>query len=133
MSPKAEITTTIVTSATVQIKPTVRRRLLHELHTYTALKTQRDAADHGMSKAKDSLQSICEDNELEVPMYDGFTLEDASIKMVCASSKKLDRKRFVELGGDLQILDDAMIEMPKKPYLSIRQKGERNGNGHGEG
>ena len=45
--------------------------------------------------------------------------------MVFPNRSKLDKKKFVALGGSLELLEKATVSTPGKPYVKVSLPGEK--------
>lgn len=55
----------------------------------------------------------------------GTVFEGFKLKKVGGTTSKLDKKKFVSLGGSLAILERATKTSPRKPYLKVTAPGEK--------
>lgn len=104
----------------VQIKPALKRRLMTELVAYTQLAGKRKAIDAEMKKhtaAVEAIQTELGESKLEV---DGY-----KATLVAPVRQVLDKKRFVALGGRLDLLEKATSGVPSKAYVKISAPGEK--------
>ena len=108
------LTATVTTTETITLQPSIRKRLLLALRTYTGLKDQEKALDLAKKKQRGIVQEVLEEVGETSLKLDGYTAT-----MVAPSKKVLDRKLFVQLGGDLALLDAAYVEAPVTPYVKI--------------
>ena len=118
--PGLAVTTTTV--QTVTLKPTVRKKLLTALRTYAGLKSQEAALDLAKKKVRSEVGGILEEVGESTLKIDGYTAT-----FVAPAKKVLDRKKFVQLGGDLALLDAAYVEQAVTPYVKLTMPKE-----HGE-
>lgn len=118
--PKLATTATVTTTTTVTLRPLVRKRLLNELHAYAELKAQLDAIEVVMDEHKATIRTLRESTGAASLELDGFKMTD-----VRGTTKKLDKKKFVALGGSLAMLEDATTVKPKKPYELVTVPGEK--------
>jgi hypothetical protein len=105
----------------VRIEPKLKKKLQARLEAYAAQKAKLTPIYEEMDRLKAELDDIRQD--LGVMSLD---VEGSKITMVAGIYRKLDKKKFVALGGDLKILQLATIEKPKKPYTKITLKGEKD-------
>lgn len=116
--------TTSVTATTAHqlvLKPTLKKKLLLALRTYVELGAQKKAIELARSKQS----KIVEDIQVELG-ESSLDIEGFKSTIVAPIRKVLDQKQFVALGGNLDILDAAMIPTPGKSYMKITPPG---GNG----
>lgn len=104
--------TTVTTEA--EIKPELRAHLSALLSTYKELKFDLDAIQHQMDIEKLAIWGCLKEAGVEKAKIDGF-----SLSVVKGNTSKLDKLKFVELGGSLQQLENATFSKPKKAYLDI--------------
>ena len=108
--PTLEATTT----TTVSIKPALMKKLRTELHAYAALKGRLKALEAEVEKHKDVIAEIREETGEQSLSVDGY-----SITLVAPMRKVFDAKRFVTLGGNLDIYNKANIDTASKSYTKI--------------
>lgn len=104
--------TTVTTE--VEIKPELRAHLSALLSTYQELKFDLDAIQHQLDIEKLAIWGALKEAGLEKAKIDGF-----SLNVIKGHTSKLDKLKFVELGGSLQQLENATFSKPKKAYLDI--------------
>ena len=110
MAPTLEATTV----TTVQVKPALRTKLLKELRLYHGLTKQLKALEAQVDQHKTAIAEIREltgEDKLEI---DGY-----SITLVAPMRKVFDAKRFVTLGGDLDLYNRANVDTPSKAYTKV--------------
>ena len=59
-------------------------------------------------------------------LQNGVKIEGFSVKHISPTRKKFQRKRFIDLGGDLAVYDAACPEVPTKSFTKINVPGERD-------
>lgn len=117
--PALTATVTATTTHQIQLKPTVRRKLLTELKAYAGLKVQRDAIDAAMKNHRGTVEGLLSETGESSLSLDGF-----KTTLVAPVQKKLDRKKFIQLGGDIEILNAAHVETSGTPYVKITVPGK---------
>ena len=110
MSPTLEATTTTV----VTVKPALRTKLLRELRLYHGLTRQLKALEAEVDKHKGVIAEIREETGEDKLEIDGY-----SITLVAPIRKVFDAKRFVTLGGDLDIYNRSNVDTPSKSYCKV--------------
>lgn len=118
--PKPAITAT--TTHQVTITPTLRRKLVTELKTWDQLHTQEKAIKAAKAKHAANIEAIQTELEESTLKIEGFTTT-----IVAPVRSKIDRERFVKLGGKLDILDAATVQTPGKSYVKITPPGSGRG------
>ena len=118
--PVLSTTATTTTTHEVKLRPTVKRKLLTELRSYAALKSQLDTLKHAMDKIKDTVQHIREETGEPALALDGF-----KITHVCPQRSTLDHKKLIELGCAAAWITEATVTKPTKDYERISCPGEK--------
>ena len=116
--PIAALAVTATTTHQLVIAPQLKRKLLLALKTYTELTAQAKV----LALAKKKQGSIVEEIQTELG-ESSIDIDGYKSTIVAPIRKVLDRKRFVALGGNLDILDQAMIDTPSKAYPKITAPG----------
>lgn len=114
--PTMEVTAT--TTHSLELKPTIKKRLLTALKTYVELSAQAKV----LKLAKSKQASIVEEIQVELG-ESSLEVDGFKSTIVAGVSRTLDKKRFVQLGGRLDLLEAAMVDKPKKPYVKITAPG----------
>ena len=99
---------------TVKVEPDVAARLTALLDTYQSLKVDADLLYDAMEEEKRKLKG-----EMELAGLEKVTIAGVPCSIVKGHTSKLDKLKFVELGGSLATLENATSSKPKKAYLSI--------------
>src|ERR1035437_2986759 len=108
------LTATTTVTQTVELSPQLKRQLLNELKAYQDLHAQREALELALTNKKANI------GKLRVRSGEkSLELEGYKISLVEPVRKELDRKKFVELGGSLAMLDNATVSRPTKSYEKI--------------
>lgn len=116
--PKISVTTTVTEEVVLTTKQ--RQRLLMELRVYQELKQQRDAIILAMDKHKSAIAAIRDETGEMSLKVDGFTTT-----LVAGSRKKFDPKKYVTLGGDLDLYNKAVKVTPVAPFEKITCPGDK--------
>jgi hypothetical protein len=117
---KAKIAATVTQTVEVQLKPSLKRKLLNELTVYADLHEQVKALEAIMDAHKQTIEECLIESGEERLEIDGFRTT-----MVFAQRSKLDRKLFVQQGGTLAQLENATVVAPAKPYLRVTLPGQK--------
>src|SRR6267142_3452835 len=112
--PSLETNATVKTVQEIRLAPVLRKKLLTRLNVYAGLKAQRDAIDHAMKKAADEIGALRDETEEQSIKLEGFT-----VTLVAGHREKFNAKKFVQLGGDLAIYNQAKDLVPVKAYNRI--------------
>lgn len=112
--PALSTNATTTTVQTVTLKPSLRKKLLLALRTYTTLKDTEKIAKAAKDKQRGIVGECLEEVGESTLKLEGYTAT-----FVAPTKKTLDRKRFVQLGGDLAMLDAAYVEQPVNAYVKV--------------
>lgn len=107
----------------VKLSPQLRRKLLTELKVYAELKSQIATLEHTLSKHRTTVEGL-----VLASGADSLEVEGYRTTLVAGVQKKLDKQRFVMLGGSLAMLEEATVETAKKPYIRITLPNEKEWN-----
>lgn len=115
--------TTVTTTSTQQVKlsPSLKKKLVLSLKTYTALRDQKQAIESAMKKHSSAVSDIlAEAGEMSLEV------EGHKATVMTPVRKKLDPKRLIALGISTEILAKATTETPGMPWVKISKVGERD-------
>lgn len=107
-------TFTVSTTKDITIKGALRSKLIKELRLFAELYTQKKAIDQAMDKHKAVIAELREETGETSIKLEGF-----SSTLVAPIRSKFDAKRFVSLGGDLAIYNQAVVNVPSRSYEKI--------------
>ena len=119
--PKLQQTVTTTTTQEVKLSPSVRKKLLLAFKVYAELAQQKKAIKLAMEKQTRILAEVREDLGEESISIDGNTTT-----LVAGLYKKFNPKKFVSLGGELALYEQAVEEKPKKAYEKVTVAGVKN-------
>lgn len=105
---------TATTTQEVTIKPSVRAKLLRELTVYASLRSELKSIEAKMDKSKAAIEAVREETgegKLE--------LEGYSITLVAPIRKVFNKKRFIAIGGDYGLYEEAMDNVTSKSYTKV--------------
>lgn len=109
---------TATTTHQLELKPAVRKRLLHELHEYARLAVERADIDTLMTKCR----GIVEDIQIELE-ESTISIEGFKSTIVAPTRSVFDKKKYVQLGGRLDLIEAATSKVPGKSYVRITPPG----------
>lgn len=117
-------TTSITAIATTEIKlqPSLKAKLLTAIQLYLECGNKIRALKAGQAFQAKTIEDIQVDLGESSLDIDGY-----KSTIVAGTTKSLDKKKFVALGGRLDLLEAAMVEKPKKPYVRITAPGASEG------
>ncbi len=107
--PSLSVTTT--TTTTVELRPSLKRKLLTELRAYAELKAQADAIELAMNAHKATIRGLREGTGEKSLELEGFKTTD-----VTGETSKLDTKLLLLNGVTMGQINAATITKPKKAY-----------------
>jgi hypothetical protein len=97
------------------ISPALQDVITQAVKTFNELKEQRTAIDEIMELAKQNITLAMIEAGIAKMRVDGTPVA----YVTTGKSSRLDKVKFVELGGSLSILAAATVTKPKKPFLQI--------------
>ena len=119
---KISVTTTATT--VVRLKTSTKLRLQSKLKAYEAKELLYDKLGEELDALNAEVEALRETTGEGKLDLDGFKVT----RMDGQRTRKLNKMKFVELGGDLDVLEAATEEKPKKAYtlISCPSKKKRN-------
>lgn len=115
-----QVQTTVTAKSEVKLSPALRLKLQKRLKIAKELKVAYDAAKAAFEREKMVLGGLREQAGEQSLTLEGF----GTITEVRGTSKKLDKKKFVAMGGSLAMLEGATTEKPKKAYELVTFPGD---------
>lgn len=112
-------TVTVSTTKDVKLEPALRLKLQKRLRVYAGLKVKYEDAKKALDREKANLGGYREQTGEQSVSLDGY----GTITEVRGVTSKLDKKKFVALGGSLTMLEEATVVSPKRPYELITLPG----------
>ena len=116
--PALVTTVTATTSHELQLSPVIRRRLVTQLRSYQELLTRRTSLEMEMASCRAAVAEI--QTELE---ESSIELEGFKSTLVAPMKSVFDKKKFVRLGGRLDLIEAATSKVPGKVYVRITPPG----------
>lgn len=114
-------TTTAVTE--VKLAPALRTKVLAQLRAYEQLSAQRKVLDLAMQKNKDAVQALFEKAGEFTALVQGVALDGFKAKWVTGTRKQLSKELLIRMGLTEDMLAEATVEKPNRPYLKISPPG----------
>ena len=111
-------TVTATTSHELQLSPAIRRRLMTQLRSYQELAAKRTAIEAEMAFCRAAVAEI--QTELE---ESSIELEGFKSTLVAPMKSMFDKKKFVRIGGRLDLIEAATSKVPGKVYVRITPPG----------
>lgn len=105
----------------VELSQELRQRLEVLVANYVALEVDIDVLTAQQDEEKAKLFALLDENGIN----ESVIAEGRSLKIVRGESSRLDKVKFVELGGNLDHLLLATRRTPKKAYIDIRVPGKK--------
>jgi len=115
MALKPQVRTEATATTEIAIEPALKKKLEQRLEIYRRLDAEYEAALAKLEKEAKNIEGYFEQVGAQSIKVD----RHATITEVRGTSSKLDKKKFVELGGSLKMLENATVTSPKKPYVLI--------------
>jgi hypothetical protein len=112
---------TTTTTTEVKLSSSVRKKLLTAFKVYAELSAQKKAIKLAMEKQAHILAGIREDLGEE-----SISIEGNTTTLVAGLYKKFNPKKFVMLGGELALYEQAIEEKPKKSYEKVTVAGAKD-------
>lgn len=105
---------TVSTTKEIRLEPKLRKKILTELRTYAGLHDQLKAIQHAMDKKKAIIGELRNETGEQSVELEGF-----KVTLVAPTRRKFDPKKFVTLGGDIEVYNEANVETLTTPYEKI--------------
>jgi len=118
--PKLSQVTTVEVETTVEVAPELQKKLRKELHLYKAKSEQRKKIQSDIDELKERLEGILADVGEEKLKFEGFT-----VGIQGGTRKVLDKKKFVRLGGDIEVLNKAYVDKPVAAHIKVFAPGDK--------
>jgi len=106
------VTTTVTQE--VELEPVMRRQLLIELRAFAAIKEQLVRLQHQSDAHKAAIGALRDETGAQTLSVEGFT-----ISLVAPIRKVFNKKKFVLVGGDLALYEQAMDNVSSRAYDRI--------------
>lgn len=112
-----DVTTTQTT--VVELSPKLRQALQVKLTAYRQLADQKKAVVAKLEKLTEELGVLRDEAEEMSVSLEGF----GTVTLVAGTYKAFNKKKYVALGGELALYDQAMEDKPRKAYNKITVAG----------
>lgn len=113
--------TTTQTTAT-ELSPKLRQALMTKLTAYRALAAAKKEIAGKLEKLTEELGDLRDQAEEMSVTVEGY----GTITLIAGTYKSFNKKRYVALGGELALYEQAMEDKPKKAYNKITVAGVDN-------
>ena len=114
---------TTVTKEEVKLKPALKAKLSKRLRVYGELRTQLKAIEAAMDKEKAEIGKLREEVGVTSLKLDGY-----SVTQVTSLRSTLDKKKLIEMGVTTDMLEEATVTKPGRPYEKITCPGDKTGD-----
>lgn len=111
---------TTVTKEEVKLKPALKAKLSKRLRVYGELRTQLKAIEAAMDKEKAEIGKLREEVGVTSLKLDGY-----SVTQVTSLRSTLDKKKLIEMGVTVDMLNEATTTKPGRPYIKVTCPGDR--------
>jgi hypothetical protein len=108
------------TKEEVAIKPALKTKLLKKLKVYAELRQQLKAIEAAMDKEKAEIGKVREEIGVTSLALDGF-----KVTQVTNLRSTLDKKKLIEMGVTTDMLEEATVTTPGRPYEKITCPGDK--------
>lgn len=108
-------TVTATTKTEIKLAPSVRKKLETKLRAYENLALQIKSLDAQRKKLAEELGELRDQTGETSLKLEGF----GTITLIASTYKKFNEKRFIALGGDIELYRQANEDKPRKPYNKI--------------
>ena len=117
------MTLAVTTTQTTELKlrPAMKTKLLRELRAYAELKAQQRVLEAAMDKHKATIRGLREEVGVETLKLDGFTSTN-----VTNIRSSLDKMKLLEMGVTTDMLEEATVSKPGRPYEKISCPGDKS-------
>lgn len=102
---------TVTVTEELTLTPKVAKKLTLELQVYQKARQEMKAAERRMEASKVKLGALRDELGVESLEHDG-----CKVTLVAGTHTKFNEKRFIALGGELAIYQQALETKPSKPY-----------------
>lgn len=113
-------TATVSTTKEIRLAPKLRQKLLVKLSAYASIHAQMKALKTRLDDLKGQIGGLRDETGEQSISLEGFT-----VTLVAPTYKKFNEKKFIALGGDLELYRQAVEEKPKKAYNKISVPGSK--------
>lgn len=123
---KATVQATTTVKAEVKLSPKAKAMLLERAAEHARLaKVIKDAKDR-QSRIRQEEEDIFIKEKQGKALANGCEIDGWKFKLVCGTSKRLNKETLVELGCDPDWLEEATEEKSNEPYVKITAPGEKD-------
>ena len=117
--PKTTVTATTQATVSVSLSPRLLAQVRTQCVEHADLGKDIKQKQDRQKEIKSFVESaFVEHGEVDALM-DGTDVNGIPVKMVCATRKTFNRKKFIAEGGDIALYDRCMEETPNNPYVRI--------------
>lgn len=118
---------TLTTNQTTEValKPALKSKLLRELKVYAQLRTDLKAIEAALDKHKGVIGGLREEAGVQSLSIEGF-----KVTSVTNLRSSLDKQKLLAMGVTTEMLEEATVTKPGKPYEKVTCPGEKS---YGEG
>lgn len=128
-APRARAAAVATTTQVVEVElsPKAKKELAMKLGEFLSLHSAIKDLNRDKAKLVGEIEAIYVREKEGHALDAGTTFEGIKLKKVGGTTSKLNKKKFVSLGGSLAILERATETKPRKPYLKVTPAGEEDG------
>lgn len=108
----------------VKLSPKVKKEIAHKLAEFLSIHSAIKELDKDKRRLAGEVEALYVAANEGHALDTGTEFEGIKLKKVGGTTSKLDKKKFVSLGGSLAILERATKVTPRKSYLKVTPAGE---------
>lgn len=109
---------TVETKQELKLTPAQKRKLMTEMRCWEELNDQIKVFKEAARKHTENVGVLLEQLGVDKATIDGY-----KATVVRGTTSKLDKQKFVSLGGSLEMLENATVQVAKRPYTKITAPG----------
>lgn len=109
----------------VKLEPKARTMALQRAEEHAKLAKVIKDATARQKRIRKEVEEIFVKAKQGKALANGVELDGFKFKMVCGTSKRLNKEKLVELGCDPDWIAEATDESPNEPYVKVTAPGEK--------
>lgn len=126
MAIKQTLQVTTTAKVDVKLAPKTRQMVVTRAEEHLKLAKIVREATARQKRIRKEVEDLFVKEKQGKALANGVDLDGFKMKMVCGTTRRLNKEKLVELGADPEWLEEAMEETPNEPYVKISAPGERD-------
>ena len=118
------MSTTTTTTVEVKLKPATKKLVAQKLAEFLSIHSAIKELEEDKRKLAKEVEAAYVADKEGHALDAGTQFENIKLKIVRGTTSKLDKKKFVSLGGSLATLERATTKSPRAAYLKVTGPGE---------